>query len=191
MAESDVYILSLILTAENLKVLSNNFQDPLAAIPWAAASLWSPQSHLHAEVALNCFCSAWAPQDQREASTLRTQLSPTAPQASEVAWAWEVTVPRKRQRVRGECLSHQHKTSPHSSTSELKPHQFIIVNAFPEDLFPWYSNARLYGRMPQMEPMGVWLHWIPQGGITADVFDEEIYSCTGCSQCPHLPSIFL
>lgn len=30
MAESDVYILSLILTAENLKVLSNNFQDPLA-----------------------------------------------------------------------------------------------------------------------------------------------------------------
>lgn len=30
MAESDVYILLLILTAENLKVLSNNFQDPLA-----------------------------------------------------------------------------------------------------------------------------------------------------------------
>lgn len=30
MAESDVYILSLISTSENLKVLSNTFQDPLA-----------------------------------------------------------------------------------------------------------------------------------------------------------------
>lgn len=188
MAESDVYILSLILTPENLKVLSNNFQDALAARPWAAASHCSPQGHLHAKVALNCFCSAWAPQDQRKPSTLRTWLSSTSPQASEVVWAWEIM---KRQRVRGECLSHQHNTIPRSSSSELKLHQPIIVNAFPEDLVPWYSNAQQYGRMPQLEPTGVWLDWIPQGGITADVFDEEIYSCTGCSQPPHLPSIFL
>lgn len=117
-------------------------------------------------------------------------LSLRAPQASEVTWPWETMVPLQRQRVRCECLGHQHETSPRSSTSELKPHQPIAVNAFPEGLVPWYSSAQQHGRMPQMEPMGVWLDWIPQGGITADVFDEEIYSCTGCSQSPHLPPIF-
>lgn len=44
-------------------------------------------------------------------------------------------VPMKRQRVRSECLSHQHKTGRHSSTSELKPHQPITVNTFQKTWF--------------------------------------------------------
>lgn len=45
-----------------------------------------------------------------------------------------------------------------------------------------------------MEGAHAWVcGWIefPQEGITAGIFDEEIYSHMGCTRSPQIPSIFL